>query len=102
MWKAVRLLHITTDLIPRQRGIFHVRGRFYSTLVAGLLGAACAGSPANETPDDSLRVALLTPGPFSDQAWNGETYRGLVAVKDSPIAAISQFQTRTPALFDED
>jgi basic membrane lipoprotein Med (substrate-binding protein (PBP1-ABC) superfamily) len=78
-----------------------VRGSFYSTLVAGLLSAACAGSPANEAPDDSLRVALLTPGPISDQAWNGEAYRGLVAVKDSLGAAISHIQTRTPASFDE-
>jgi len=51
--------------------------------------------------DSELRVALLTPGPISDQAWNGEAYRGLLAVRDSLGAFISHIQTRTPASFDE-
>lgn len=51
--------------------------------------------------DSELRVALLTPGPISDQAWNGEAYRGLLAVRDSLGASISHIQTRTPASFDE-
>ena len=51
--------------------------------------------------DSELRVALLTPGPISDQAWNGEAYRGLLAVRDSLGASISHIQTRTPAAFDE-
>ena len=64
------------------------------------IGVACAGSPATDKAD-SLRVALLTPGPISDQAWNGEAYRGLLAIRDSLGASISHIQTKTPASFDE-
>jgi basic membrane lipoprotein Med (substrate-binding protein (PBP1-ABC) superfamily) len=92
----------TSQLLVSQtlRGIFHVRGSISSTLGALLLCVACVGSPASEKTD-SLRVALLTPGPISDQAWNGEAYRGLLAVRDSLGASISHIQTRTPASFDE-
>jgi hypothetical protein len=71
----------TSQLLLSQdnAGFSTVRGRVYSTLVAVLIGAECVGSPANEAPD-SLRVALLTPGPIPDQVSSGEAYRGLVAV----------------------
>ena len=78
-----------------------MRGRFSSTLLALSIGAACAGPSRGEVGDSELRVALLTPGPISDQAWNGEAYRGLLAVRDSLGASISHIQTRTPASFDE-
>ena len=77
-----------------------MRGSFSSTLLVLALGAACAGEPADDDPN-SFRVALLTPGPISDQAWNGEAYRGLLALRDSMGASISHIQTRTPASFDE-
>jgi basic membrane lipoprotein Med (substrate-binding protein (PBP1-ABC) superfamily) len=77
-----------------------VRGSFSSTLLVLSLGAACAGEPAVDDPE-SFRVALLTPGPISDQEWNGEAYRGLLALRDSMGASISHIQTRTPASFDE-
>ena len=77
-----------------------MRGSFSSTLLVLWLGVACAGPPASEKPD-ALRVALLTPGPISDQAWNGEAYRGLLAIRDSLGASISHIQTKTPASFDE-
>lgn len=48
-----------------------------------------------------LRVALLTPGPISDQSWNAGAYRGLLRIRDSLGAAISHIQTRTPAEFEE-
>ena len=48
-----------------------------------------------------FRVALLTPGPISDRAWNGSAYDGLVAVRDSLGAQISHVQTKTPAEFEE-
>lgn len=50
---------------------------------------------------DRFQVALLTPGPISDQAWNGEAYRGLEWIRDSLGAEISHIQTRTPAEFEE-
>ena len=48
-----------------------------------------------------FRVALLTPGPISDQSWNGGAYDGLLRIRDSLGAAISHIQTKTPAEFEE-
>ncbi|GJG86218.1 BMP family ABC transporter substrate-binding protein [Gemmatimonadetes bacterium T265] len=48
-----------------------------------------------------FRVALLTPGPISDQSWNGGAYNGLLAIRDSLGAQISHVQTKTPAEFEE-
>jgi basic membrane protein A len=50
---------------------------------------------------DSFCVALLTPGPISDQSWNGGAYQGLMAIRDSLGAQVSHIQTRTPADFEE-
>ena len=58
-----------------------------------------ADTGANSRP--AFRVALLTPGPISDRAWNGSAYDGLVAVRDSLGAQISHVQTKTPAEFEE-
>ena len=52
-----------------------------------------------ETP--TFRVALLTPGPISDQSWNGGAYQGLLRVRDSLGAKVSHIQTKTPAEFEE-
>ena len=75
------------------------------------LSAACrdsqAGNKAAEgrQPGDSaataFRVGLLTPGPISDQSWNGGAYQGLLRVRDSLGASISHIQTKTPAEFEE-
>jgi basic membrane lipoprotein Med (substrate-binding protein (PBP1-ABC) superfamily) len=63
---------------------------------------ACGG---NTTPAPAsgaaLRVALLTPGPISDQSWNGSAYAGLQRIKDSLGADVSHIQTKTPAEFEE-
>ncbi len=48
-----------------------------------------------------FRVALLTPGPISDQSWNSGAYRGLLEIRDSLGAQISNIETKTPAEFDE-
>jgi basic membrane lipoprotein Med (substrate-binding protein (PBP1-ABC) superfamily) len=70
--------------------------------------AACGGSSGDAAKGDSaaagsapLRVALLTPGPISDQAWNSSAYAGLLALRDSMGAEISNIQTKTPAEFEE-
>ena len=78
-----------------------MRGSISSTLLVWLLGVACAPDTQSKTDESEFKVALLTPGPISDQAWNGEAYRGLLAVRDSLDATISHIQTRTPASFDE-
>jgi basic membrane protein A and related proteins len=49
----------------------------------------------------ALKVALLTPGPISDQGWNAGAYAGLQRIKDSLGAQVSHIQTKTPAEFDE-
>src|SRR3954466_12382003 len=68
-----------------------------------LLTLACSGgrSNATKTNDSALKVALLTPGPISDQSWNGGAYQGLLRIRDSLHASISHIQTATPADFEE-
>ena len=71
-----------------------------ATLAAG---AACGEASKSRVPADSsaFKVALLTPGPISDQSWNGGAYAGLMAIRDSLGAQVSHIQTRTPADFEE-
>jgi basic membrane lipoprotein Med (substrate-binding protein (PBP1-ABC) superfamily) len=54
--------------------------------------------PAAEKP---FRVALLTPGPVTDQSWNGGAFNGLNRIRDSLQAQVSHIQTKTPAEFEE-
>jgi basic membrane protein A len=74
--------------------------------------AACSSGGAGARSDTSsarsvaktngtFRVALLTPGPISDQSWNGGAYQGLLRVRDSLGASVSHIQTKTPAEFEE-
>ena len=81
----------------------------FSTLTA-LAGALVLGACAREknAANDSaaaapaaMRVALLTPGPVSDQGWNGGAFAGLNIIRDSLGARVSHIQTKTPAEFDE-
>jgi basic membrane lipoprotein Med (substrate-binding protein (PBP1-ABC) superfamily) len=80
-------------------------GRPLSTLLHILplaLLATCAGDAERaDGGDEAFRVALLTPGPISDQSWNGGAYEGLLRIRDSLGARISHIQTKTPAEFDE-
>jgi basic membrane lipoprotein Med (substrate-binding protein (PBP1-ABC) superfamily) len=76
--------------------------RRFCTLVLSLLGftiSGCSNKPVSSQPD--FKVALLTPGPISDQSWNGGAYSGLLMIRDSLGAKISHIQTKTPAEFDE-
>ena len=70
-----------------------------------LLALACgdAGdrSRARSEASSEFKVALLTPGPISDQAWNSGAYQGLLRIRDSLNASVSHIQTRTPADFEE-
>jgi basic membrane lipoprotein Med (substrate-binding protein (PBP1-ABC) superfamily) len=72
-----------------------------------LLGhsAACGGAREATQKDTTrarpFKVALLTPGPVSDQSWNSGAYQGLIRIRDSLGAQISHIQTKTPAEFDE-
>ena len=64
-----------------------------------LLAIGCGGGAAKDA--SSFKVALLTPGPISDQSWNGGAYQGLMRIKDSLGAQVSHVQTKTPADFEE-
>jgi basic membrane lipoprotein Med (substrate-binding protein (PBP1-ABC) superfamily) len=71
---------------------------FHTTLLAVNIGACGRAEPVVEP---SFRVALLTPGPVSDQAWNASAFAGLERIRDSLGARVSHVQTRTPAEFEE-
>lgn len=79
--------------------------RRLSTLIHSLFAlaiAACSGgksAPSGGNRD--FKVALLTTGPISDQAWNAGAYRGLLAIRDSLGAHVSNVQTNTPADIEE-
>ena len=79
--------------------------RAFSTLVAaaGVASAVGCGGSKGHAPNGgrAFRVALLTPGPVSDQSWNSGAYRGLLEIRDSLGAQISNIETKTPAEFDE-
>jgi basic membrane lipoprotein Med (substrate-binding protein (PBP1-ABC) superfamily) len=82
--------------------------RGFSTVVHAiplLLTLACGDASreprAASTPGSDFKVALLTPGPISDQAWNSGAYQGLLRIRDSLNASVSHIQTRTPADFEE-
>src|SRR5687768_7215215 len=66
---------------------------------SGESGGGHRNSAADGTRD--FRVALLTPGPVSDQSWNAGAYQGLMQIRDSLGARVSHIQTRTPAEFEE-
>lgn len=73
---------------------------FAFTIVACTKGET-GKTAANETTDTTFKVALLTPGPISDQAWNASAYQGLERLHDSLGAQISNIQTKTPAEIEE-
>jgi len=70
---------------------------------AALASAVACGGQQERAPNagHAFRVALLTPGPVSDQSWNSGAYRGLLEIRDSLGAQISNIETKTPAEFDE-
>lgn len=73
-------------------------------LATALTLAACSRgqeSPKSVSDPSAFSVALLTPGPISDQSWNGGAYQGLMAIRDSLGAKVSHIQTKTPADFEE-
>lgn len=81
-----------TSRFARRAFIIHM-------LVAGAL--ACGSGDPERVDPSAFRVALLTPGPISDQAWNSSAHQGLLRIRDSLGAEVSHIQTKTPAEFDE-
>lgn len=79
------------------------RAMGFSVVALALALAACSSGDGNtgRQEGDAFQVALLTPGPISDQSWNGGAYEGLMLIRDSLGAQVSHIQTRTPADFEE-
>ena len=81
---------------------------FHTLVLIALLACGDAGEAARTAQgeprlygDSVFKVALLTPGPISDQSWNAGAYAGLLAIRDSMSAVTSHIHTRTPADFEE-
>ncbi len=73
-------------------------------IASALAVVACSSKKTAATADSSksgFKVALLTPGPVSDQSWNAGAYQGLMRIRDSLGAQVSNIQTKTPAEFEE-
>ncbi len=70
-------------------------------MAVGILAACGTKNDSDLAKASSFKVALLTPGPISDQSWNGSAYAGLMRVKDSLGASVSHIQVKTPAEFEE-
>ena len=87
------------------RRLYGLSTAFHMMLGAVLIGCGPRDTARAPNRDSSrahqFRVALLTPGPISDQSWNGGAYQGLLRVRDSLGAAVSHIQTKTPAEFEE-
>jgi basic membrane lipoprotein Med (substrate-binding protein (PBP1-ABC) superfamily) len=79
------------------RELIHVKYSRCLVAVAILSAISCTKVPSS----GSFRVALLTPGPISDAGWNAGAYEGLLRIRDSLGAEISQVETKTPAEFEE-
>ena len=78
-------------------------GRLSTAIHIGalLVIAACQHDKTAATSASTFKVALLTPGPISDQSWNAGAYNGLLQIRDTLHAQISHIQTKTPAEFEE-
>jgi basic membrane lipoprotein Med (substrate-binding protein (PBP1-ABC) superfamily) len=84
--------------------------RTAATAAVLLALAACGGRDTTARGDSSggaadtaatFRVALLHPGPTSDNSWNWGASQGLARIRDSLGARVSAIQTKTPAEFEE-
>ena len=67
-----------------------------------IIALGCGRQPdRHENGARPFRVALLTPGPISDHGWNAGAYQGLLRVRDSLGAQVSNIEVRSPADFEE-
>lgn len=63
--------------------------------------AACSPHRTSSTTPAAFRVALLTPGPVSDDGWNAAAYQGLELIKNRMGAETALVQTTSPADFED-
>jgi basic membrane lipoprotein Med (substrate-binding protein (PBP1-ABC) superfamily) len=74
---------------------------FIFLLFFSFFNASGCGSKTERSVDNKFRVALVTPGPVSDAGWNALAYEGLLKIRDTLHAEVSQIETKTPAEFEE-
>jgi basic membrane lipoprotein Med (substrate-binding protein (PBP1-ABC) superfamily) len=67
---------------------------------AGCRGKDTTRRQARETP--SLRVALLTPGPISDDGWNASAYEGLLLIEKDLRAEVAHKESTNEGEFKQD
>jgi basic membrane protein A len=65
--------------------------------VASLFLVSCSSTSGA----GKFRVALVTPGSIADAAWNSGAYAGLLQLRDSLGAEVSNVEARTPAEQEE-
>jgi basic membrane lipoprotein Med (substrate-binding protein (PBP1-ABC) superfamily) len=63
--------------------------------------AASCGRSDRSDGSAAFRVGLITPGPVSDQAWNSGAYQGLLRIRDSLDAEVSNVETENPSVIEE-
>lgn len=85
----------------RSRLIRNIAGRIILIHSLLLVATACGRRDADVQDSQAFRVALLTPGPISDQSWNAAAFEGLTRIRDSIGATVRHVQTKTPAEFEE-
>lgn len=86
---------------PRISTLFHILSTLFLIACGSGGGDRSVAGAGAQGGSARFKVALLTPGPISDQSWNGGAYRGLERIRDSIGAQISHIQTKTPAEFEE-
>jgi len=80
---------------------FSTLAALFTVVAVGCRPDRASHDSAGTSGKSAFRVALLTPGPVSDQSWNGGAYQGLLWIRDSLGAQISHVQTKTPAEFED-
>ena len=66
-----------------------------AALATVLLAASCDAGGGKGAVDGGFRVALLSPGPISDEGWNASGYEGLRRIETELGAKISHQETKS-------
>ncbi len=75
--------------------------RFLPRVLASLVVLVSAAT-LTSTAGAALRVALLTPGPVSDDGWNASAHEGLELIKEELGAEVAHRESRNQGEFRQD
>jgi len=71
-----------------------------------LVSAGCRAKPDKtsgpKTAGEGFKVALLTPGPISDDGWNASAYEGLERIRDELGAEVAHKESKNEGEFKQD